>query len=99
MELRTVKIPVKFSSHAKEKMLSRNVKISDVHATITKPDDMYEDFEHGTFIAVKKVNDNSIILAYKMENDGAKVITLFYTTKLDKLLKTKTAKGAWKKQK
>ena len=94
-----MKIPVKFSSHAKEKMLSRNVKISDVFATIKTPDNVYEDVEHGTFIAIKKVNGNSIILAYKIENKGAKVITLFYTTKLDKLVKTKLARGAWKKQK
>ena len=89
----------KFSIHAREKMHSRNVKVSDVHATLTFPDALYEDVEHGTHIAIKKVNGNSIILAYKMENDGAKVITLFYTTKLDKLLKTKTARGAWIKQK
>lgn len=94
-----MKTPVKFSSHAKEKMLSRKVKLSDVFATITTPDDAFEDVEHGTLIAIKKVDGNSIILAYKMENDGAKVITLFYTTKLDKLLKTKTARGAWKKLK
>lgn len=66
---------------------------------LTFPDALHEDAEHRTLIAIKKVNGNSIILVYKMENDGAKVITLFYTTKLDKLLKTKTARGAWIKQK
>ena len=75
------------------------MKISDVFATISTPDDIYEDIEHRTLIAIKKVNGKSIILVYKMENDRAKVITLFYTTKLDKLLKTKKARGAWKKQK
>jgi len=80
-------------------MQSRNVKIQDIHATITAPDSSYEDVEHGTLIAIKKVNGNSIILAYKLENNGAKVITLFYTTKLNKLLKTKTERGAWKKVK
>ena len=89
--------PVKFSDHAEEKMQSRKVKISDVNATITKPDKSYADVEHGTLIAIKKVNGNSIIVAYKIEGNGAKVITLFYTSKLDKLIKTKTARGAWKK--
>ena len=94
-----MKVPVKFSSHAVEKMLRRNVKISDVYATLKAPDEIYEDVEHETFIAIKKVNAKFIILAYKMENSRAKVITLFYTTKLDRLLKTKTARGAWKKTK
>jgi hypothetical protein len=62
-------------------MRSRSVKVSDVYATLTFPDALYEDVEHGTLVAIKKVNGNSIILVYKMENDGAKVITLFYTTK------------------
>ena len=94
-----MKISVKFSSHAEEKMLRRNVKISDVHMTLTAPDEIYEDIEHETLIAIKKVNAKSIILAYKMENSGAKVITLFYTTKLDRLLRAKTVRGAWKKTK
>jgi hypothetical protein len=37
------------------------------------PDDIYEDVEHGTLIAIKKVNGNSIILAYKMENNKLKL--------------------------
>jgi hypothetical protein len=94
-----VKTPLKFSSHAKEKMKIRKIKVSDVDAAITTPDNAYEDVEHGTLIAIKKVNGNSIIVAYNIVNDGAKVITLFYTTKLDKLVKTKTARGAWKKVK
>jgi len=94
-----VKTSVKFSNHAKEKILSRNVKISDVFATIRNPDDIYEDVEHGTLIAIKKVDGNSIILVYKIENDGAKVITLFYTTKCDRLIKSKMARGAWKRTK
>lgn len=94
-----MKIPVEFSIHAQEKMRCRHVKIVDVIATITKPDNTYEDVEHGTLISIRKVNGNSIILAYRMENKVAKVITLFYTSKLDKLIKTKVARGAWKKVK
>jgi hypothetical protein len=78
-------------------MLRRNVKISDVYATLKTPDEIYEDVEHETLIAIKKVNAKFIILAYKTENSRAKVITLFYTTKLDRLLKAKKVRGAWKK--
>ena len=96
---RTVKISVKLSIHAKEKMQSRGVKITDISAAIKTPDSLYDDLENGTLIAIKKINGNSIIVAYKIENNGAKVITLFYTTKLNKLIRAKTARGAWKKQK
>jgi hypothetical protein len=80
-------------------MLNRNVKISDVYATTRNPDETYEDCEHSTLVSVKKINAKFILLVYRMENDEAKVITLFYTTKLDRLLKTKKARGAWKKTK
>jgi len=90
---------VEFSRHALEKMRRRNVETSDVYATIKSPDEVYEDVEHGTVVAVKKVNARSVILAYKIEAEVVKVITLYYTTKLDRLLKAKTVRGAWKRVK
>jgi len=71
-------MPVQFSLHAMEKMRRRNVKTADVYATLKSPDEVYEDVEHGTVVAVKKVNAKSIILAYKMEAEAVKVITLYY---------------------
>ena len=90
---------VQFSRHALEKMRRRKVKTSDVYATIKSPDEVYEDVEHGMMVAVKKVNAKSVILAYRMEAGVVKVITLYYTTKLDRLLKAKTVRGAWKRVK
>lgn len=80
-------------------MRRRNVKAADVHATLKFPDEVYEDVEHGTFVAVKKVNAKSIILVYKIEGEVVKVITLYYTTKLDRLLEAKMVRGAWKRVK
>ncbi|MDI6690481.1 MAG: DUF4258 domain-containing protein [Candidatus Bathyarchaeota archaeon] len=90
---------VQFSQHALEKMHRRSVKTSDVYATMESPDEVYNDVEHGTIVAVKKIDARSIILAYKMEAEVVKVITLYYTTKLDRLIKTKTVRGAWKRVK
>jgi len=71
-----------FSRHALEKMRRRNVNISDVYATLEYPDEVYEDVEHGTVVAVKKVDAKYIILFYKMEANVVKVITLYYTLNL-----------------
>lgn len=79
-------------------MRKRNVKTSDVYATINSLNEVYEDIEHGTVVAVKKVNTKSVILVYKMEAKVVKVIALYYT-KLDRLLKTKMVRGAWKRVK
>jgi hypothetical protein len=80
-------------------MRRRSVKTADVYATIKSSDEVYEDVEHGTVVAMKKVNAKSVILAYKMEAGIVKVITLYYTTKFERLLKAKTVRGAWKRVK
>ena len=90
---------IQFSRHALEKMRRRNVKTPDIYATIKSPEEVYEDIEHETMIAVKKVDTKSIVLVYKIETEVVKVITLYYTTKLDDLLKAKMVRGAWKRVK
>ena len=88
---------IEFSRHALEKAHRRSVKIPYIRWTLKSPDELYEDLDHGVMIAVKKVNQKSVIVVYKSEGSLVKVITLYYTTKLDRLIKAKTARGAWRK--
>lgn len=83
--------------HALEKMRRRNVKALDIRATLKFPDEVYEDVEHGTFVAIKKIDIKSIVLVYTAKDEVVKVITLYYTTKLNRFLKAKLVRGAWKK--
>jgi hypothetical protein len=48
-------------------------------------------------IAVKKVSDKFVILAYEESDETVKVITVYYTAKMDKLVRSKTVRGAWKR--
>ena len=89
-------VKVYLSRHASEKARRRNVTMSHIRRTLDAPDQLYEDVEHGTMIALKKTNDKTVIIAYRKQPQSAKVITLYYTTKLDKLLRAKTVRGAWK---
>jgi len=92
-------LTIEFSRHALEKALLRNIKMQHIRRTLKNPDELYEDTEHAVTVAIKKTNEKSILLAYRKENELVKVITLYYTTKLDKLIKAKTGRGAWKKTK
>jgi len=92
-------LTIELSRHALEKALFRNINMQHIRRTLNNPDELHEDAEHGVTIAIKKVNQKSIILAYRSENGLVKVITLYYTTKLDRLIKAKTGRGAWKKTK
>ena len=80
-------------------MRRRGVKRPHINQTLKVPDELYEDVEHGTMIAVKRVNDRSLILAYREEDRTVKIITIYYTTKLDKLLQSKGVRGAWRRVK
>jgi len=88
---------IKFSRHALEKAHWRKVKIQHIRLTLRNPDELYEDVERGVMIAIKKVDEKSVVVAYREEEDLVKVITLYYTTKLDRFIKAKTVRGAWKK--
>jgi len=90
-------LSVEFSRHALEKALLRNVKMQHIRRTLRYPDELFEDVEHGVTVAIKKMNEKSIILAFRKEGGLVKVITLYYTTKLDRLVKTKMGRGAWKR--
>ena len=86
-----------FSRHALEKARRRGIDISYISQTLETPDELYRDIEHETTIAIKRKDDKFVVVAYRRENETVKVITVYYTTKLDKLLKSKTGRGAWKK--
>jgi len=92
-------MPVQFSNHALEKARRRGVNMSLAYQTLKNPDDLYKDVEHETMIAVKKINDKSVILAYKEEAEVVKVITIYYTTKVNRLIRSKTVRGTWKRVK
>jgi len=92
-------VPIQFSDHALEKMRRRGIKRSYVYETLKTPDELYQDIEHDMMIAVKKINDKFVILAYGEADETVKVITVYYTAKLDKLIRSKTVRRAWKRVK
>lgn len=90
---------VEFSRHALEKVQRRRVNMSHIYGALEAPNELYEDVEHGAMIAVKKVDDKSVIIAYREEYGVVKVITVYYTVKFDRLVKSKVVRGAWKRVK
>lgn len=90
---------IEFSHHAMEKARRRGVSMAQIYQTLRTPDELYDDIEYGTVMALKKINDKSVVLAYREEAGAVKVITIYYTTKIDRLVASKTVRGAWKKVK
>ncbi len=70
-----------------------------VRDTLEAPKELFEDVEHDVMIAVKKVDGKSVIVVFREEGDLVKVITLYYTTKFERLVRSKMVRGAWKRVK
>jgi len=55
---------IELSLHAKKRLKMRGISEKDVLMTLRNPDKILFDEETGNFIAVKKLNDKILIVAY-----------------------------------
>lgn len=88
---------VTYSAHAQQKLLMRKVRREDVERVIANPTEVYEDTEHNAMVAFGFLDDRTLIVAYQRLGKDMKVITVYNTTKIDKLVSSKTRRGAWRR--
>ena len=90
---------ITYSSHAEQKLSIRRIARQDVERTITRPDELFEDTEHNAEVAVGTVNGKLLVAVYRRLDNSIKVITIYRTRKLDKLVTSKLQRGAWRRVK
>jgi len=74
-------VKIEVSPHAKRRLAVRMISEDLVYDTIRNPERVLFDKESGYFIAVKKVNDKFLIVAYLLlEESRIRVITAFLTS-------------------
>ena len=88
---------VTYSAHAEQKLLMRNVKREDVARVIANPTEVYEDTEQNGRVAIGSVDGKALVVIYQSVGKAKNVITVFYTLKVEKLVSSKTRRGAWRK--
>jgi len=71
--------------------------VAHVYDALERPDEIYEDVENGAMVALRRVDDRSVVVIYRSEGDKVKVITLYYANKIERLVKSKVARGAWRR--
>ena len=87
---------IRFSSHASQKMRFRGILVDEVVLTLRSPDEVYVDLEHDTKVALRKIDDKHIVVVYSTNKDIC-VVTVYYTRKVDRLIRAKVGRGAWRK--
>jgi hypothetical protein len=68
-----------------------------VERTIATPTALFEDVEHGARVAVRALDEKSLIVVYRAAGDDTKVITVYHTRNLERLVLSKTERGAWRR--
>lgn len=86
---------IELSLHAKKRLKMRGINEKDVLMTLRNPDKILFDEETGNFIAVKKLNDKILIVAYTTVKGIAKIVSAFQTSKLN-IIGKRIKKGRWR---
>jgi len=94
---RAVVLVIAYSSHAKQKLLIRRISREDVESLIAHPTELFEDIEHDCEVSVGTIGDKLLVAVYQKLDKDIKVITVYHTRKLDKLVSAKLQRGAWRR--
>ena len=88
---------LEFTRHAIEKMDARHVSESDAHLALEDPDSMFYDKEWETLVVVKSIRNRYLVILYTHKNGKYRIVTVYFSAKIDKLINSKIRRGAWVK--
>lgn len=88
---------VTYSAHAEQMLLMRKVKREVVARVIAHPTEVYEDTEHNVSVAIDSVDGKALVVIYQSVGNAKKVITVYHTFNIGKLVSSKTRRGAWRR--
>ncbi len=83
-----------YTPQAKTRMEEYGIDESSVEDTIKNPENLFLDIKTGRLIAVKKQNKKWLIVVYEGD-DGITIITVFPTSKINKIVDSRTKNGRW----
>ena len=86
---------VEISPHAKKRLAIRKISEDLVLNTLRNPDNTLFDEETGYFIAVKKINNKLLIVAFLLIDEIIRVISAFLTSKFN-IAERRIRSGRWK---
>lgn len=88
---------VSYSQHAKERLTLRSMTKGQVISALREPDRVYEDISSSTTVAVKKARNRYIVVVYsEMENEDKRVVTVYYASDVERLIRRKVERGIWR---
>lgn len=85
---------LKFTRHAREVMVKRGVDELTLLNGVESPDKIFLDRRSNLIVAVKE-NEQALVVLYDPINDCFEIVTVFKTSKLVRLIRSRLDKGCW----
>ncbi len=86
---------ISYTEHAKENLGYYGIPEQDVEKVLNKAERVFLDLKTGRLIAVGSWTEEKHLVVVFEKNDTTTVITVFPTSKIEKMIERRTAKGRW----
>ncbi len=75
----------------------RNLSENDIIKSLIEPNEILLDIRTNHLVAIRKLDMSALVVIYDVINNTYEVVTAFRTSKLSKLIKSRTERGYWVK--
>ncbi len=86
---------MRFGKHAEIAMVTRRIKAEQILLTLKKPETRFFDISTGHIVAIRRINGKSLVVVYDIVGKTYEVVTVFATSKTQKIIKRKVEIGYW----
>lgn len=88
---------IDYTKHALYQMRARSVSKEMGESALDEPDEIYEDLQYNNVVCVKYIHNATLLVFFVRIGRNIKVVSTFYTTKVNKVIESKVRRGIWKK--
>ncbi len=86
---------IRYTEHAKENLGYYEIPEQAVEKVLNKAERVFLDLKTGRLIAVGSLTEGKHLVVVFEKNETTTVITVFPTSKIEKMIERRTAKGRW----
>ena len=88
-------LKISLSKHAKIALASRKIKIQSILTALKNPDEKFFDISTNHTVIIKQFGGKALIVVYDITNGAYEIVTVFATTKTEKIIRRKVEIGYW----
>ena len=88
-------LKISLSKHAKIAVADREISAASILQALQKPDERFFDISTNHNVTVKRMKGGALIVVYDIVGRSHEIVTVFSTTKAEKIIRKKVEIGYW----